>query len=308
MRVRQSILSSCRTRLLLWPLLICATYAQAQELEPRAYSASPVGTNFVVLAAARSTGDVLPDPTLPVTNVRAQLNSLAPAYGRTFGLAGRAVNLQLIIPYVWGSVSGDVGEQRQEIHRSGLGDIRMRVSMNLIGLPALTPAEFARREPRPTLGVSLSIVAPTGQYDDTKIINIGTNRWAVKPELGFSYPLRKWSLEAYAGVWLYTDNTDYFGGNRRAQEPLASAQAHVSYTFRPRLWLAFDATFYDGGRTSLNGIPKADRQSNSRVGVTLAVPVATRHALKLSWSRGATTRIGSSFNTFGIGWQRIWFD
>src|SRR5262249_59337222 len=95
---------------------------------------------------------------------------------------------------------------------------------SLIGGPALTPREFAQRHPRPTLGMSLVESAPTGQYDPAKLISISANRWAVKPELGLSYPAGRWTLEAYAGVWLYTDNDDFYGGQRRVQSPLATVQ------------------------------------------------------------------------------------
>jgi hypothetical protein len=147
------------------------------------------------------------------------------------------------------------------------------------------------------------VSAPTGEYHSDKLINVGTNRWALKPEIGLSHPVGKWTLEAIAGAWFFQENDDFFGGHHRRQEPLASIQAHVSYTFRPRLWLAFNATYYDGGRTTIDGVKKNDRQSNSRYGLTLSVPVAQRQSLKLNWNDGASTRIGSEFSTWGIAWQ-----
>jgi hypothetical protein len=151
-------------------------------------------------------------------------------------------------------------------------------------------------------------VAPVGEYNPQKLINIGTNRWAFKPELGIAHPIGRWFLEGYAGVWLFTDNDNFFGGQHREQDPLASFQAHVSYTFRPRLWVAFDATHYSGGRTTLNGVPSDNRQANLRVGLTLSVPAGARQSVKLSWSEGAATRIGGDFTSIGIAWQYAWFD
>jgi hypothetical protein len=288
--------------------LFVSCWSAAQELEPRAYSPNPVGSNFLVLDSARSTGSLLFDPSLPLSNVDAHLNRAVIAYGRTFGLADHVASALLSVPYVWGSISGNVGEGLHDIHRSGLADARLRLSVNLIGGPALTPAQFALRTPQTTVGASLTIVAPVGQYDSMKLINIGSNRWGFKPEIGISWPLSRWDLEAYAGVWLFTDNADYYGGVRREQDPIGTVQGHISYTLRPRLWLAFDTTYYTGGRTTVNAMRNADLQANSRVGLTLSVPAGTRQSVKFSWSDSATTRSGGSFRTFGIAWQYAWFD
>lgn len=281
--------------------------ARAQELEPRAYAPNPTGANFVLMVYGHSSGDVVFDPSVPVTNVEASVNTSALFYGRTFGLFGRSASAAVQLPYVWGTIEGDVFEERRSVYRSGLGDLRLRLTTNLLGGPALAPREFAQRRPRTTLGASVLVVAPTGQYDPAKLINVGTNRWALKGELGLSHPAGHWFIELYAGAWVFTDNPDFFGGSRREQEPLATFQTHVSYVFRPRLWLAGDANFYTGGRTSIDGIEKADLQRNSRFGLTLAVPVKRRSSLKISWARGLTTRAGGDFDTLAVGYQFLWF-
>jgi hypothetical protein len=288
-------------------LALPAAAAFAQELEPRAYSPNPTGANFVLLAYGHSSGNVVFDPSVPITDVSAKVNQGALFYGRTFGLFGRSASAAVQLPYVWGNVEGDVFEERRTVHRSGLGDLRLRLTSNLVGGPALAPKEFAQRRPRTTLGASLVVIAPTGQYDPSKLVNLGTNRWSIKPEVGLSYPAGRWFLEGYAGAWLFGDNADFFGGSRKEQQALASLQAHVSYVFRPRLWLAGDATFYTGGRTTLDGVRKADLQRNTRLGLTLSVPVRRRGGLKVSWARGILTRIGGDFDTLAVGYQFLWF-
>jgi hypothetical protein len=297
-----------RTASVLVLLLAGVSVGRAQELEPRAYSPSPVGLNFVVLGYGHTTGGVLFDPSLPFSDVEARLNAGVIGYARTFDVFNRAASATLALPYVWGGVEGNVGEDRRAVSRSGPGDARFRFAVNLIGDPAMTPAEFAKRTPRTTLGASLVVVAPVGEYFSDKLINIGSNRWAFKPELGLSQPLGRWNFDAYAGVWLFTDNDNFFGGSRREQDPLSSFQVHVSYSFRPRLWLAADATYYTGGRTTLDGVQKADRQSNSRIGLTMSLPIGKGQSLKLNWSEGASTRIGGDFTTIGVAWQWAWFD
>ena len=300
---------TCRFAVLL-ALSVCwaSTSCLAQEIEPRAYSPSPVGVNFLLAVAGHSEGGVLTDPSLPVTDIEARINALAFGYGRTFAIAGRSANFAIAVPYLTLDASGNIGENRASITREGVGDTRLRLAMNLIGAPAMTPREFAQREPRTTVGVSMSLNVPTGEYYSDRLVNIGTHRWALKTEFGLTHPVNKWLLEVYAGAWWFEDNDDFFGGQLREQDPLASIQAHVSFTFRPRMWVALNTTYYEGGQTTLNGVDKADRQSNSRAGLTFSMPVGKDYSLKINWSRGATTRIGSNFTTYGLGLQYAWLD
>ena len=280
----------------------------AQQLEPRAYSPSPVGANFLGLAYGYSSGGVVFDPSLPAENVRARLNLVAPYYGHTFGLFGRLASVAVVAPYAWGTMTGDLMETRRTITREGFADPQLRLSLNLLGGPALTAQEFRARPPETTLGVSLTVVCPYGEYFPSKLINIGANRWAFKPEVGLSHPVGKWALELYAGAWFFTDNTDFYGGQIRTQRPLFSYQAHVVRNFKPRLWAAFNFAYYNGGRSTVGGVEKDDRQDNTRAGLTLAVPITPRQSLKLTWANGVSTRIGSTFQTLGATWQWTWLD
>jgi hypothetical protein len=290
-------------------LAVLATHAAfAQELEPRAYSANPIGANFLVAAYGYQAGDVLFDPSVPITNATAYVNSTVFGYGRSFGLFGRQASVGIVVPYVWLSMNGDVYEDHRDITRSGLADTRVKLTINLLGGPALTPREFMTRKHGTTLGVSLAVQAPTGQYDSTKLINLGTNRWSFKPELGLSHPMGRFTLELHAGAWFYTDNTDFFGGSRFEQDPLVGFQAHVAYSFQPRMWLALDGTFYAGGLTYNNGVAASERQQNSRIGLTFALPIGKQHSIKAAWAKGVTARVGDKVDIYSISYQFLWFD
>jgi hypothetical protein len=291
-------------------MLIVSALAAAQELEPRAYSPSPVGANFLVVGFGETSGNILFDPTLPITDVHAKLYGQATGFGHTFGAAGRQALVTVALPYVWGNIGGKVFEQQTSVYRSGLGDLQVKVSFNLHGSPALSPQEFAKSLRHGLIvGTSLEIRAPSGQYDETRLVTIGANRWAFKPELGLSYPRKKWNFDFYTGVWLFTENSAFFPGHStRQQDPLTTLQAHVSYTFRRRLWAAFDSTWYGGGAASVNNGPFTGRQSNSRVGATLSMPIGKSQSVKIAYSRGATARFGSNFSTLGVAWQFLWFD
>lgn len=304
-RLRYGAIRACIALLALGP---AASPAAAQELEPRVYSPSPIGTNFAVAGLAYQRGEVLPDPTIPVTDIEAAGTTSTLAYLRTFGLLGRSASFSLGVPYVWLDASGNVGEQRRAVSRVGFGDPRLRMSVGLAGAPALTPAEFARREPGAMAGASLTVVPPLGEYDGSQLVNLGSNRWSFKPEIGASLPWGNAFAEAVAGVWLFTDNDDFFGGQRREQDPLWSFQLHAGYSFRPGLWLAADATYFTGGRSTVDGVRKRDMQSNSRYGLTLAYPLSASVSLKLAWATGLTTRIGGDFDTYAAYLQYRWID
>jgi hypothetical protein len=287
---------------------VSMTSAHAQEMEPRTYSAVPVGTNFAVFDYSRSSGDVSFDPSLPITNVQARINLFSLGYSHSFGIAGHTATMAVSVPYASADVNGDVARVAEHQYRSGMGDVRFRFAMNVLGDPAVSPEEFLRRAPSTILGVSLSVVAPTGQYVPARLINIGANRWSFKPEVGLSQPFGNWFMDGAAGVWLFTDNNDFFGGHRRSQKPMPTFQLHGGYTWRPGLWLAADVTYFTGGRTSVNGAEDQDVQISVRYGVTLSVPLTKTWSAKLAWSRGLETRVGGNFQTVSVALQYRWFN
>lgn len=297
------------TRVAAIAILAIAGGVRAQELEPRAYSPSPVGTNFVAVVASGTTGSILFDPTVPVTDVNADLGIVTLGYGRTFALGGHQGLVALAVPYAWGHVSGLVGEEARRVWRSGFADLRVKASLNLLGPKAMGVEEFRTAPRRTILGVSLTVQAPTGQFDETKLINLGTDRFAVKPEVGVSVPVGRWYLDAYAGAWFFETNDRFYPGDAtRRQDPLWVVQAHASCTLPSRTWFALDATWYGGGASTIDANPPSSRQSNSRLGGTVSLPLKEGQSLKIAVSTGATARTGTDFDTLNVGWQITWFD
>jgi hypothetical protein len=280
-----------------------ATEAAAQELEPRAYAANPIGVTFYGFAVTHSSGDVVLEPSSPITDVSAKLYIGTLGAGGTFPLFGRTASLGVGLPYAWGKVSGRIDETAKSVERAGLADARMRFAVNLLGGRAMTLPEFVRRTPSTTVGASLTVSMPTGQYFDDKLVNIGTNRWAFKPEIGVSQPAGPWTFELYGGGWFFTDNSSYQVDKTRSQHSMLSLQSHVGYTIHPRLWITGDVTYYAGGRVSVDGVPASTWQENTRVGLTASMPVRKANSLKVAWSTGAITRLGGNFSTWSIGWQ-----
>ena len=292
-------------------MLLCVlvwSRADAQELTPRAYWPVPNGTNVFVLSYQRSSGDIVTDPSLPLTGVDSTIDFLQVSYQRTLSLFGRSANLQFNLPYSDGHTEGFVGGEFRTRDTLGVADARVRMSINLKGAPSLDTAAFREltQQPRTIIGASLLIQAPTGEYEPDKLINIGTNRWSVKPAIGAIWPLKpSWLLEGEIGVWIFGDN-DEFLGQVREQDPIASAEIHLIKRINSEFWVSLDANYYTGGRTVVDGVGQSDLQRNSRVGATIFVPVKGRHGIRGSYSTGIVTESGGDFEIVSLSYLYAW--
>lgn len=282
------------------------TDATAQEAEPRAYSNTPVGLNFLIAGYLYSEGKLAFDPNLSIADAKFHANTGLVAYVRSFDFAGQSAKFDVIVPASSFAAQGVVNGMPRDREMSGLGDPRFRVSVNLLGAPALSAKDFASYKQDLIVGVSLQVSAPLGQYDNSKLLNLGNNRWSFRPELGISKAWGPWTFEIAPSVTVFSDNTDFFGGNVFAQAPIYAVQAHILYTFQSGVWMALDGIYFEGGRTALNGVKSDNEQRNTRAGFTLALPIDRNNSLKFSASTGITTRTGSEFTAAGIAWQYRW--
>jgi hypothetical protein len=287
------------------PLLLFGANAAAQELEPGAYTVSPVGVNVFNAGYTFNSGDVTFDASLPVEDAHARINTLALSLGRSVSMFGRSATVLASLPVVGGNITGLYLGQYTAVDRTGLGDARLRLGVNLFGAPALKMPEFAKTPPpRTNVSAGLTVVVPTGQYDPARIINLGSHRWAFKPEAALIRTTGPWLFEFYAGAWLFTANDAFYGGHVRTQDAMLSTQFNVRYTFKPGLWLSGNANFYRGGRTNVDGRADLDFQTNSRVGATMTIPLSPRSSFRVAVSDGAYTTIGADFLGVSVSFQR----
>ncbi len=280
--------------------------AFGQSIEPRAYSNAPVGVNFLVAGYAYTSGGLSTDPALPITNDHIRTSSAVLAYARTLDLWGNSGKFDAIVPYTQLDGSADFAGLPVERHVNGLADPAFRVSVNFYGAPAMALGEFASYRQDLIVGASLQVSPPLGQYDANRIVNLGTNRWIFKPELGISKTQGPWTLEAKAAATLFTDNRDFDGGKVRSQDPIYSFSGHAIYNLPSGMWASCDATYFAGGRATIDGVQANDLQQNWRAGATLAIPVDRFNSLKLYASRGLSARTGNSFDLVGLAWQLRW--
>jgi hypothetical protein len=286
--------------------LAAASAASAQELEARHFSPAPLGTEFIIAGVGESEGAIVFDPSLDIENVHADLDIVTTGFGRVFAVSERQARVLVVTPHAEGTIAADVGTVAQSAKLDGFVDPRIKLSIGLRGAPALAPADFARAPRGTVVSAAVTLVPPWGDYEPTSLVNLGYNRWALKPEVGVLRPFGRWTVEGVFGAWLYSRNDEQYPGTaHKRQEPLLSAQAHVSYTWPSRVWLALDATSFAGGDTRTNGVENPDYQENSRVGVTLSVPFGRSDSLKLTYSDGATTLRGNDFESFMLTWQHV---
>jgi hypothetical protein len=299
-------MSCAKKALALVAFAICSSNAKAQDIEPRAFSNAPVGMNFLIAGYGYSEGNVLFEPSVPLTDAYLRTNSPVIAYARAMEAWGNSAKFDVIVPYV--TLAGNALYEGQPVSRnvSGFADPRFRFSFNFVGAPALSLQEFAGYRQDLIIGASLQVSAPWGQYDATKIVNIGNNRWSFKPELGISKAWGSWTWEIDPSITYYNDNSDFQNGGTFTQAPIYALQGHVIRSFSSGIWVAFDAVFFTGGSTTTNGVANDNKLNNTRVGATIALPIYRKNSIKLSAISGTSTRTGSDIKALGAAWQHRW--
>ncbi|MGZ5055452.1 MAG: transporter [Methylobacter sp.] len=292
------------TLLVLLELIVCR--AHAVDSDPRSYSNIPVGLNFLIAGYAYTSGSVSASPSIPIKDAELAVHVPILAYSRSLDVYGMSGKVDIIVSTASLSGTAKVLGQPQERNVSGFADPMARFYANFFGAPALSAKEFATYQQDVIVGASLTVQAPGGQYDPNKLVNLGNNRWAFKPEVGLSKAWGSLTAELAGGVYFYTDNNQPFRGQNLQQDPLYTLQGHLIYNFSPGMWVAFDTNYYNGGAIIKDGLTAGDAQENWRVGGTLSFPVHRYHSIKLYGNTWIYSRTGRSFDTIGIAWQYRW--
>ena len=288
--------------------LISLTF-QAQDLEPRFLSSVPLKTNFVGLVYGYSDGDILINAQ-QIEGLNAKLNSVATFYGRSFKLFNKPAKFDVVVPYAFGKLNALVSKVDTTAYRNGLVDPTLRVSMIFIGDKALNLQEFAKREIKKfKMGASFKIKAPLGNYDETKLINLGSNRWGFQLKTAASYqPSNKIILELHIDSWFFTENSSFNNGNTLTQKPLLTTQLHMAYLFNPKFWVSGSIGQVALGETSINGVEQDNNQKDSRYGFTTSYKLNKMGSLKFSITNGLYTGSGANFTTALLGYSFVWYD
>ena len=296
-------------------LVLLSQQLAAQDLAPRAYIITPIHSNAITFTYSFYSGNLIFDGTVPITGATAKVSVPVFSLFHSFRLFGRTANFTAVLPYGVGNFSGTVVGAEAHAYRSGLLDSSYRLSVNLKGGPAMDLKEYSQWRQKMLVGASIRVVAPTGQYDPTKLLNYGANRWAFKPEIGVSQRWGHWVLDTYGAVWFFTENHEFFSHNQfnsgvatQSENPVGAFEGHLSYDVKPKLWASLDGNFWFGGKTSINGVENpSTMQRNSRIGGTVSIPVSKRQSLKFSYNNGAYIQYGGNYQNISIAWQYTWF-
>jgi len=296
--------------LLLFQVLLCAQ-AQAQDLEPRRWSHLPSGLNILGLGGGYSDGDILLDPVLRIQDATYQMTVASVGYIRTFEFLGKSSRVDLNVPYAAGRWEGLVDGEYVAVRRRGFMDPRLRFSMNLYGAPPLKGKEFVQyRREHPvdtTIGAAIQIQFPFGDYNDKKLINLGNNRFYVRPQIGVLHQHYNWQFELTGSVFLYQSNDEFFNGNELKQKGLWFMQSHAIYTFKPGWWASASMGYGYDGESSINGVQKNDSRRNFYWALSLGLPINANQGLKLAYYSGNTnTSLGSNNDTLLAAWSINW--
>lgn len=297
--------------ILLFSLLCPAVESiNAQSFEPRFLSEIPLKTNFLVGGYGYSQGDILLDVASPVQDLESSLNTLMLVYGRSFKLFNRLTKIDVILPYAFADFNGLLNSVAASTSRNGFGDPMLRFSMIIIGVDALELKDFLNSRPKKfKFGVGIRISPPLGQYDHTKLINLGTNRWTFKVGVGASYTFaRKVITEVQIKSWFFTQNQDFFNGGTISQNPLFSAQFHLTYIFKPGVWISGSIGQTNSGITFINGVEQEKINTNTKYGLTFSHRIQKKNALKIAFTNGISNRYGFNYTSIILAYSFLWFD
>jgi hypothetical protein len=160
---------------------------------------------------------------------------------------------------------------------SGAGDSSYQLGILLKGGPALSISQFENYKPASSLGLSLTIIVPTGSYNAEKILNLGSNRWSFKPDLAFNHPFgpdQKWDSTATV-TSLSTQTIPLIMEKRSsAQQPLPGLEGHISYSFNDRAWVSVDTRCSFGATTYVDSVSQNNAQQNFIVGNELNISLS----------------------------------
>ena len=286
--------------------------SRGQELEPRRWNHLPLDTSFAGVGYVYTTGDIAFDPVLQIEDAEVQMHTGVFKYIRTFEMFEKTARIDFLQGYQQGRWAGLLRGAPAATSRTGLSDTVFRFSMNLLGAPPLKWAEFAEyrksmAESETIMGAGLAVHLPTGYYLDDKLLNLGTNRYTIQPQLGIVHNRGKWSAELTGASWIYTDNDEFFSGNHLEQDQLFTVQGQVAYTFRPGLWISAGLAYGAGGQSTLNGIEKDDYRENLALGVTAGIPVTRKFGLTFGYVGLRTQeKVGANLDSYTAGFSLLW--
>jgi hypothetical protein len=279
----------------------------AQFTDPRTYGNTPVGVNQLKLAYTYARTDASIDTSLIVAGAEFNLHQGTLEYSRYFSFFHRVAWVKASVPLA--GLNGSVSGTNIRGSTTGTGDSSYELAMLVKGGPAISVTQFENYRQTTSVGVSIIISPPTGQYNANKVLNLGSNRWSFMPEIGISHPFgpkQKWVVDAYANAYFYNDNTSFHGVEILRQQALPGLEGHISYSCTPNLWVSLDTRYSFRGDTIVNGTDQNDAQQNFTLGSELNVSINPRNLLVFKFAKALVHQNGTAFTGFSLEYIYTW--
>lgn len=270
---------------LLTCLLTQSVYAL--DVEPRRWNHTPIDMNFFGLAYVNTDADIEVDPVLELEDVEMDLDIWVARYTHSFESFGKSSRIDITQTYQDGYWDGLLQGEPAQTSRHGLGDTFVRYAISLYGAPPLKADDYVAyrrsQDIETIIGAGLVIRLPTGDYYKDRLINLGQNRFVVRPQLGVQHNRGPWTFDFSAEVAFYETNNDFFDGNQLRQDPLYIFLSNVTYNFKPGLWASIGVAYDYGGETEVNGVDKDNNKRDEAWGATIAYPLSRQAGVSLSY-------------------------
>ncbi len=279
----------------------------AQDLDPWVYNNLPLKMNSAAVSYALVDGNVIGDPASPIQNFNTTTHKIVAGYLRTIDFFGKLGRIQLIVPFSFMSGTAKINGLDTAGTRTGFDDMRLRIGLNIFGSPPLEPKNFGTYRQEAIIGASIVIVIPLGQYYPERVVNLGSNRWGFKPEVGLSIRVGQFFCELYGGVKFTTANYVYLGSKALKQSPLYSIQTHLSHTFSNNMRIALSGTYVNGGQTSINDNKLNDYIRHFRGGVSFGVSIKQTNLITLQLNSTISTNASLDYRSLVLSYSYTWF-
>lgn len=279
----------------------------AQDIEPRRWNPLPLKTNVAGVGYLFTGGTLLFDPSTQIRDARVKAHTTAFSFVKPIKLKNTLARIDVLVPFTSGDWNGLLSNEPASVNRFGLNDPRIRFSVTLSGAPpadAKQMQQFFKKHPKHTIwGASISITLPLGEYYSDKLINLGRNRFAIRPQLGLLHRWNNWSFEFTGSIFLFTNNTNFYNNQTKKQKPLAAIQSHIIKSFKNRAWTSFSLGYGNGGQSKVDSIWQNDSKSELLLALSCGKTIFKNQSIKLFYLRNeALNSVGADTNSGGITW------
>jgi hypothetical protein len=256
--------------------------------DARDYMAAPAGTHmlFWYLQSISAVQSYSADKRGTDVDVHATVGILRPVIFTKIPGTNLVCDPQFLLPfgYQYASVGGSSLNGS-----SGLADLILAMTIWFVNDPAN----------KQWFGITPYIYVPTGDYDSSRPLNLGANRWGARAEIGYIKGWGDWVMDIGGGVEAYTNNNRYGASNGTLkQDPVYDIQAKLTYDFTKSAYFGLEYSFIVGGKTQVDDGPKSDEPQAQTLKFTSGFWFGSVYQLQAGYNMTLDQKNGSKVNTY----------